>query len=67
MLIGYNQFIFKYTAQIVLNSARRSKRPTGFGDNDLVSSNIWKQQLLQLLAVLSCKRGLWVSFHCIDP
>ena len=23
--------------------------------------------LLQLSAVLTCKRGLWVIFHCIDP
>ena len=23
--------------------------------------------VLQLSAVLSCKRGFWVSFHCIDP
>ena len=23
--------------------------------------------LLQLSAVLTCKRGLWVIFYCIDP
>ena len=23
--------------------------------------------LLQLSAVLTCERGLWVIFHCIDP
>ena len=26
-----------------------------------------QQLLLQLSAVLTCKRGLWVIFHCIDP